>query len=161
VSAPGSNDSDHRHGPYRRVLPWLWLGAAATLLLFPIRLWTTPVGRAMLATPAHTVVDRADPGMAAHWALLERVAPQVPEGSTVTFVAANREVEMELYMLGLAVLGHARPLPASYYGQVQDDVLDRAEYLLVLGPREMALETFAPVADLGSALLLRRRTEER
>ncbi len=116
----------------RRVATWSWVAAAGLLLLFPLRLWTSPAGRLMLHVPA-TPFTATSPRTAAMWAFLEAAGTRLPPGAVVTVRAADATSEMTLYMLATSLLRDAEVVPSSYYGHPLPAVGARADLVLAWG----------------------------
>jgi hypothetical protein len=139
-----------------RVPSWLWLAAAAFLLLFPLRFWSKPVGRAMLSVAA-SPVERCNPQLGAAWRFLHSAGAYLPSGATYTVLAPTPEAEMEALMVAFGLLPDARPLPSSYYGRPLPELGGQAEYLLVLAGTPLKEGGTEPVAELEGGVVLRRR----
>jgi hypothetical protein len=99
------------------------------LLLFPLRLWTSPAGRRMLHVPA-TPFAATSPHTAAMWAFLEAAGTRLPAGAVVTVRAADPTSEMTLYMLATSLLRDVEVVPSSYYGHPLPAVGGRADLVL-------------------------------
>ena len=137
-----------------RLWTWLWMAAAALILVFPLRLWTSPVGRALLRRP-HTLADTSDPELAAVWRFLGAAAGHVPPGATYTCRAGDPVREMNLHMVSLGLIRHATARPSSYYGRPQPGLGDRAGYVLLMGGLLPDLETLEVVAEVEGGRVLR------
>ena len=143
--------------PQRRLaLTWLWLGSAFLLLAFPLRFWSQPVGRAMLA-PAACPADHSNPELAAQWRFLRRVAPLVPPGASFTVRERPGGPEMEAFMLAVGLIPHGRPLPSSYYGRQLPEVGGQADLVLALPGAEGSEAGLELVARVEGGALFRRR----
>jgi hypothetical protein len=135
-------------------LSWLWLLAAALLLVFPLRLWTSPQGRSLLHLPT-TPVDVSDPELAAAWRFLEAAAGHVPTGATYTCRADDPVLEMNLHMVSLGLLAHADARPSSYYGRPTPAGGSHASYLLVMGQPTAAEAALDEVTRVAGGVVLR------
>jgi len=94
------------------VATW-WTGVAiATVALL------APIYRAdKVALSLKSPFDNMQSRHAEQWTFLKDAARHVPDGTSFTVVAQDRETEMSLFMMAVGLLPHAASLPSSYYGQ--------------------------------------------
>lgn len=116
-----------------RVVGWL-AGCAALLLLVVLRWGEIPAG-SRLRVPTSPLDNVAGLGETTRigWGFLWQVRELLPAGATYTIVAGDRDTEMSLYMLSLAVLTECRGFPTSYYGIATPERGAEARYVLSYG----------------------------
>jgi hypothetical protein len=133
------------------VAAW-WLGTAVALALLlgiPLRLGTIDCS---LRSP----FDNTHSGHADQWIFLNEAAHHVPRGATLTVLAADREIEMSLFMMAVGLLPEASTLPSSYYGR-STAIGDRARFVLEMNGSESERLTGAISTAIAGGRITERR----
>lgn len=119
-----------------------WLGVMISVITFFSHLYRPDGIDHSLRSP----FDNTRSGHAEQWIFLSEAARHVPPGVSFTVLAADRETEMSLFMIGVGLLPESSPLPSSYYGQ-STSAGDRARFVLELdrprtahSPRDQVIE---------------------
>jgi hypothetical protein len=90
-----------------------WFGALISLVM----LLAQPLWRDDLEQSQRTPFDNTGTGHAEQWRFLHEAAPLIPQNSSFTVVAGDRDVEMSLAMMSVGLLAESRLMPSSYYGE--------------------------------------------
>lgn len=63
------------------------------------------------------------------WIFLQQASRCIARDAEFTVIAPTIAQEHELYVLGIGVVAHAKPLPAAYFGFRQPDLIRRARFV--------------------------------
>jgi hypothetical protein len=121
--------------PETKAKGWLlasWLGCAWLTLGLGLKNSPIPSVKEAFREPA-TPFDLTSSEAAKQWSFLEEAYARVPEGTSYTIRAENRDAEMMLFMLSRGLFVSQTVFPASYYGVPTSDLGLRARYVLVFG----------------------------
>jgi len=87
------------------------------IIISTAALVSLPLRSAEVDHSLRTPFDNTGSGHAAQWAFVSEASHHVPHGATFTVAAADRDLEMSLYMMAVGLLPEAVALPSSYYGR--------------------------------------------
>ena len=132
----------------------VWLLGAALALLPPAWHWArTPAAIRRPATP----VDLTHGAAARQWRFLASARGLIPPVAPFTVRAADRQEEMNLFMLALGLFPQLPPVPTSYWERPYPRHARAARFALALGCVGQEEEGWEVVSRLPDGCVLRRR----
>ncbi len=134
----------------------VWLLFACLLPAFAPLIWNRAPPPRLLRLPL-TPLDRTAPDAAVQWNFLWEARPHIPSGATYTVLATDPDVEMNLYMMSLAVYPREVARPNSYFGIRSPDAAERGQFLIDFGCSQAGLPEVELLRKLTNGCIERRR----
>ncbi len=134
----------------------VWLLFACLLPAFAPLIWNRAPPPRLLRLPL-TPLDRTAPDAAVQWNFLWEARPHIPSGAIYTVLATDLDVEMNLYMMSLAVYPREVARPNSYFGIRSPDAVERGQFLIDFGCSQAGLPEVELLRKLTNGCIERRR----
>jgi hypothetical protein len=134
----------------------VWLLFACLLPAFAPSIWNRAPPPRPLRLPL-TPLDRTAPDAAVQWNFLWEARPDIPSGATYTVLATDPDVEMNLYMMSLAVYTREVGVPNTYFGIRFPEDAERGQFLIDFGCSHAGLPDVEVLKKLTTGCIERRR----
>ena len=134
----------------------VWLLFACLLPAFAPLIWNRAPPPRLLRLPL-TPLDRTAPDAAVQWNFLWEARPHIPSGAIYTVLATDPDVEMNLYMMSLAVYPREVARPNSYFGIRSPDAAERGPFLIDFGCSHAGLPEVELLRKLTNGCIERSR----